>query len=197
MKKYQPLQSGFTLVETLVAILILTLTMGALFTLASGGLFSVRYARNQLVANNLLQETIESVRNDRDTAVQGGADWNSWLASYNVDSSGSLQDPGDLSFGCFSSDGCVVDSYAGTVKACSGGSCESVRFYPQSNFYGYEATYPGIETSGVYTTSYARKITFVPTGNPDQYIVTGEITWLNGSAQKTLTQSILLTNWQP
>ncbi|HSE56698.1 MAG TPA: type II secretion system protein [Candidatus Paceibacterota bacterium] len=197
MKKPQPLQSGFTLVETLVAILMLTLTMGALFTLASGGLFSVRYARNQLVANNLLQETIESVRNDRDTAVQNNVPWDAWLGTYNVDTNGSMQDPGDLSSGCFSSNGCTVDSYAGTVKACSTDSCQHLTFYPNSNFYGYESSYPGVQTNGAYSTSYARKIQFVSTSNPDQYIVTGEIKWNNGTATKTLTQSMLLTKWQP
>lgn len=59
-------QQGFTLIETLIAVFILTLTIGGLLTLAANGYFSVRYARNQIVANNLLQESLEYIRNSRD-----------------------------------------------------------------------------------------------------------------------------------
>lgn len=193
-------QAGFTLVESLVAILILVLTMGALFSLASGGIFSARYARNQIVANNLLQEAVEVVRNSRDTAAQsGGYAWDLWLANYNVNESGELQDPGDLSFGCFDSDGCMIDPYDTDepIRAC-GQECSNIVYYPDPGFYAYEGTYNGVSPEDSYETSYRRKIRFVPvTGNPDQYMVTAEISWLNGSTTRTLTQSILLTNWRP
>jgi Tfp pilus assembly protein PilV len=191
--------AGFTLLETLVAIFILVLTMGSLLTLASGGIFSVRYSRNQIVASNLLQESMETVRNSRDTAAQSPTyTWNGWLATFNVNQSGVQQDPSSLTNGCFTSNGCYVDAYVTpTVKACSS-TCTSLTYYPESGFYGYSnSTYPLIETGGAYVTTYARKIRFIATSNPDQYIVTGQITWKNGNIDKSLTQSMLLTNWKP
>ncbi len=199
-KKDTRANTGFTLVETLVAIFILVLTMGALFSLASGGIFSARYARNQIVANNLLQEAIETVRNSRDTAAQdGGYAWDLWLANYNVNESGEMEDPGDLSFGCFDSDGCMIDPYDTDepIRAC-GQECSNITFYPNPGFYGYEDTYSGVSPEEAYETSYVRKIQFTPvSGNPDQYIITAEVGWLNGNTTRTLTQSMLLTNWRP
>ncbi len=187
--------SGFTLIETLVAILILVMTMAALFTLAAGGFFSARYARNQIVGGNLLQESLETVRNSRDTAFLNGVSWSDWQAGYNVDASGSPQDLSSGTRGCFTQTGCSVDPYASPNAYACNGDCPAMTFYPGSGFYGYQRTYPSIVTAGAYATTYVRKIVFTPTSNPDQLIVTGTITWLNGNANASLSQSILITNW--
>ena len=44
------LNKGFTLVETLLAVLILAGCIAALTELVSSGFFSVRYAKNQIIA---------------------------------------------------------------------------------------------------------------------------------------------------
>ena len=188
---------GFTLIETLVAIFILTLTMGALMTLTAQGFFSVRYARNQVVANQLLQESLEYVRNTRDTAMQqSGTTWSAWQTMY-----APCRSDGN---------GCVVDAYSGALPKESNESNfqrqESFYFYQNNSdanqatksFYGYrESSYPA-SLKGVswpsFLTTYRRRI-FVDVISVDQVVVRGEITWQNGSAWKTLRQSILLTNW--
>ncbi len=58
---------GFTLIETLVAIFILVLTIGTLMSLSASSFFSVRYAKNQITASNLVQAQLEFIRNVRDT----------------------------------------------------------------------------------------------------------------------------------
>ncbi len=58
--------SGMTLIETLVAITILTVAIVAPMSLAMQSLAASYYARDQITASNLAQEAIESVRAVRD-----------------------------------------------------------------------------------------------------------------------------------
>jgi prepilin-type N-terminal cleavage/methylation domain-containing protein len=191
-------QRGFTLIETLIAIFLLTLTVGALLQLAAGGFYSVRYSRNQLVATALLQESLEYMHNSRDDANQAGVDWQSWLSSFSVNENGTPL--GGTTQGCFGSNGCTVDPYAvaARVRACTG-ICPSVTFFTSPGLYGYStSTYPpfnGQTVSGGTATSYVRTIS-MRLDSPDQVTVTATITWLNGSATKTASQSILLARWQ-
>jgi prepilin-type N-terminal cleavage/methylation domain-containing protein len=179
-------QQGFTLIETLIAIFILTLSIGGLLTLASGGYFSVRYARNQITANNLLQESLEYVRNTRDTAFQTGADWAAWTGQYETN-------------GCMDSTGCRIDPYTTNVEhivKCST-TCEALAFYPDSGFYGYiNSPYPTAFRSATpaYASNYTRTMTLRRT-SPDQVVVSATVQWMNGSAKKTVTQTELITNW--
>jgi len=72
---------GFTLIETLVAVSLLTVAVVAPMTLTQQSLSSAYYARDQITAYNLAQEGIESVRAARDgqilqiaTAADGSVD---------------------------------------------------------------------------------------------------------------------------
>lgn len=192
-------QRGFTLIETLIAILILTLSIGALLSLAAGGFFSVRYARNQIVANNLLQESLEYMRNTRDTSFNQGISWLDWENTIlSVDDSGNPTGTG--SDGCFSQNGCFVDPYATSarIKECPASGCPNVIYYPDEGFYGYNASYPFTPgPSQPFTTSFVRKITVeTSAASSDQLIVSATISWLNGSTPKTISQSMLITNWK-
>ncbi len=194
-------QKGFTLIETLVAILILSMTVGALLSLAAGGFYSVRYGRNQIVANNLLQESLEYVRNSRDTAFLQGADWQGWLQMLSVDTQGQpvvSSGRGAGGAGCFGPTGCYVDPYTATapIKACSR-VCPAVEYYADQSLYGYDGSYPFSGSESV-TTSYVRTISVTrSTLDQDQVVVTGTISWLDGQTTKRLTQSIVIANWRP
>ncbi len=178
-------QAGFTLIETLIAIFILTLTIGGLLSLAANGYFSVRYARNQIVADELVQESLEYIRNSRDTSAQQNQTWAQWTGGFNTN-------------GCYSSDGCIVDPYTSNqkVRACIG-ACEAIVFYPSYGFYGYQdSAYPVAVTAGTPSaTTYVRTITMQPASDPNQLTVTSTVQWLNGLAQQSTSQSILITNW--
>ncbi|MEK7228161.1 MAG: hypothetical protein AAB681_02290 [Patescibacteria group bacterium] len=195
--KQTSLQTGFTLIETLVAVLILTMSIGSLLSLAAGGFYSVRYARNQIVANNLLQESLEYVRNSRDSAFINGLTWTQWQDTLQTDISGNQT--GIDTDGCFSTDGCIVNPYTAVpeAKKCSG-ACPFVLYFPDNSFYGYSATYPFTPTTAPYQTSFVRKI--VITMSPystDQVVVTSSISWLNGVNTRGVSQSMLITNWKP
>lgn len=60
---------GFTLIETMVAITLLTVAITAPMTLATQSLSTAYYARDQIAAFHLAQEAIESVRHIRDGNV--------------------------------------------------------------------------------------------------------------------------------
>jgi prepilin-type N-terminal cleavage/methylation domain-containing protein len=62
-------KSGFTLIETLVAISIFTISILGLLSVLTQGVINSKYARQKIVASYLAQEGIEYVRNMRDTYV--------------------------------------------------------------------------------------------------------------------------------
>src|SRR5574344_1635091 len=91
------LNKGFTLIETMVSILILSVALAALISLISGSLFISRYNKNEITVNYLLQEVIDYVKNDRDTKIfQEGQDWDSFLSEYQM-------------AGCFDDSGCKIE----------------------------------------------------------------------------------------
>jgi len=69
MKKALNTIRGFTLIETLVAISLLTVAIVAPMTLAAQSLSAAYYARDQITAYNLAQEGIEAVRDIRDGQI--------------------------------------------------------------------------------------------------------------------------------
>ena len=76
---------GFTLIETLVAILILSIAFNAVITLISNSIFSAQYARNQITAMYLAQEAVDHIRNDRDSHAfekKDLSDWTNFLDHY-------------------------------------------------------------------------------------------------------------------
>jgi prepilin-type N-terminal cleavage/methylation domain-containing protein len=188
-------QRGFTLIETLIAIFILTLTVSSLIGLAANGYYSVRYSQNQIVADNLLQESLEYLHNSRDTAAQQGTSWSDWVNSLSVSDTGAIV--GGSNQGCYASSGCIVDPYSNTtqVRACDG-TCEGIVKY-SSGFYGYnDSSYPlsaGINTP--VPSGFVRTIT-AQLNTPDQLTITSTVTWMDGYNPRSESQSILLTNWK-
>lgn len=179
---------GFTLIETLIAIFILALTIGALLTLTAGGFFSIRYAKNDIVASNLLQESLEYVRNTRDSASEQNKTWDDWLLEYrNANCSGSA--------------GCAINPYAQSgdfVGECDP-SCEPLSYYPDAGMYAYPSlSHVFDDGASAISTTFVRKVTFDERTNENgdpEVIVTARIDWKNGTNPKHLTQSILLTSW--
>jgi prepilin-type N-terminal cleavage/methylation domain-containing protein len=78
------LRRGFSMIETLVAITMLTLAVTAPLTLAGQGLIAANYAKDQVTAFNLAQEAIELVRFHRDNqliAIGRGTSSADWLTN--------------------------------------------------------------------------------------------------------------------
>ncbi len=183
LSKYKK-QKGFTLVEMLVAISILSLSILATFTAISANLKNAKYSEDKIVASFLASEAIEYVKNVRDEnairnilGISTGNPIN-WLR----DISASISDP------CYNRS-CVIDTISNTITACSSdhNSCPFLRQH-YTKIYGYD--------SGWTLTKYKRSVTVTSISSTEAN-VTVTMTWTapDGSA-KNFTLSEIIRNWQ-
>ncbi|MDB5225214.1 MAG: seg [Candidatus Adlerbacteria bacterium] len=121
INKMKDIVRGFTLIETLVAVLLLTSAIAGPLTIAAKGLSSVLVARDQMVAFYLAQDGVEYVRFVRDTNKLAGGSSN-WLSG-----DGTAQTK-DLT-ACTGSTGCYIDPSTNVIVACpavSSGGCPTL-----------------------------------------------------------------------
>ncbi|MEX2029197.1 MAG: prepilin-type N-terminal cleavage/methylation domain-containing protein [Candidatus Paceibacterota bacterium] len=80
-KKVKKLNKGFTLVETLVAISIFSVSIVGLMSVLGSGISNTNYAKQKIAAYYLAQEGIECIRNTRDNYVlfTGETGWSDFL----------------------------------------------------------------------------------------------------------------------
>lgn len=188
MKNKKPeLNKAFTLIETIIAIFIMAVAMGSLLTLAANGYYSVRYARNQIVADNLVQEAVEKIRNVRDTTF--------YMPASEAENQTKWENMANNTFtGCFTPDGCIVDIYTTTqaFRTCSG-TCPTLTFYSNQGIYAYTYGYP-FGSSGAVNTSYVRTIKM--NYHTDYIEVNVRVSWLDGGRNRSISQDFVLTNWR-
>jgi len=195
-KKLNNSKSGFTLVETLVAVFILTLAVTSLLSLTSKSLFSARYARNEITADYLLQGAADYVRNERDTIAfqqdTSGGGWNNFFNTFGSPTSSTL---------CFSPNGCYFDVNNNdnlSVKACNSiatfGTIKCPVFYYDPNaanggFYNYNSSTGNLS-------NFKRKIYFKTNpDNPNELFVTVTVEWFNGTLVQSRSLYMSLLNW--
>lgn len=181
--------SGFTIIEAIAAIFILTISVLAMLNLTASSSSSARYANNELTANYLLQEGIDSIRSSRDTIAflrkNTGGGWTAFKNRYGA-AGGSK---------CFSSGGCILmiedfdasDTTGDDVVTCVS-SCEPLQYdntAESSLFYKY---------SGGVASSFVRKVNMVDYGDGIKITVT--MNWLNGTTPRSQSLTTYLYNWQ-
>lgn len=72
-------QKGFGLVEVIVSIAIFTLVMVGVQQLGRVALYNYETSKNRTIAYNVIQESFEKMRNQRDTNAQSAASWSSGI----------------------------------------------------------------------------------------------------------------------
>jgi prepilin-type N-terminal cleavage/methylation domain-containing protein len=114
--------SGFTLVETLVAIAILMIAIAGPLTVAEKGLSAAIYARNQLMASYLAQDAMESIKNIVDSnelakAKDNTTLWLNGLSNYSCISSS--DSPANF---------CTIDTTSNTptISLCTTNPCQAL-----------------------------------------------------------------------
>lgn len=126
-------QKGFTLLETLISIFILTLAITGPIYIASFSIRNTIDSRDNISAQYLAEEVVESIRNERDRrTLQGSTHW--------------LSDSYSTIFGgvnCFNPTGlsvnkCVMkknsSDYSYVYEACpSNGNCPNISFNASSS----------------------------------------------------------------
>ncbi len=171
MKEENNNKKGFTLVETLVAIGILSLAITATFTAIQSSLKTSNIAKDQITAFYLAQEAVEYIKNKRDenalhNTVDGVTTWLNGLSN------------------CASPSTCTIDSGAQAVTLCSG-TCPVLRQNPASYLYGYNA--------GWTATNFTRSVQYT-TLSTNEIIVTVTVSWTNHGVSKTFQVSELIFN---
>lgn len=198
MNKYKiKKNSGFTIVEAMVAIFLLTVSVSAMLGITASSAASARYANNEITANYLLQEAVDSIRNSRDTiAFQmkapnevAGIAWKAFLNRYGL--SGNNK--------CFSTYGCNLqiedfDAQGTTsnsdVVACLSSGCIPLKYDNEATKLFYNYTY-GVDSE------FKRKVNMKEINN-DEVEVTATVEWLNGDStvKRIQTLTTYLLNWQ-
>lgn len=178
-------KSGFTLVETFVAILILTFSIAGPLSIAQKGLSSAYLAKDKVIASYLAQDAVEWVRYVRDSFALTGTDPNtlhSWMLG-----------DGSTSF----AQNCIGQvCYIDTLKpfsdpdsafVCSG-TCPVM--YRDDN----DPALPGVYGYSGTATTFVRtvNVTFV---NDDEANVFVTVSWKTGSHERTfeLNEHLFLT----
>lgn len=194
MKKIITQTSGFTLIETLVAVTIIAFAVtGPLFT-ASRALVAAEIARDQLTASYLAQEGVEYVRAMRDTeylaAYQaGGATvsetaWSNFLSGSNAGSITQCRTTTctlDPSRAMGSGDGLAL-------LPCSGDACSPL--YLTNGIYTIQS---GI--AGAKRTSFTRTVQAIDASIGDERIVS-KVSWTFHETPYAVTVVSHLTPWQ-
>jgi prepilin-type N-terminal cleavage/methylation domain-containing protein len=170
-------QSGFSLVETLVAITILLIVITGPLTLVSNSARSTNFANDQVMANFLAQEGLELVQSVRDDLLipkfaippPGGNAWNDFMSTVNS----------NIVRNCFNASGCGLDQATdstGTVRPYNCSTISNCRLHfdttaDQRSMYTHVA---GSDTE----TRYTRVITMTRgVTSTGQVEVVSTVTW--------------------
>ncbi len=176
-------ERGFTLVETLVAIMLLSVAVVAPMSLASKSLGSAYYARDQITAFYLAQEAIEALRSIRDSQI--------------LIIAGSSSGAPDI-FGLiphqnepFTVDGRKGDAST-AITECNG---ECPPLQTDGTLYGYPGV--GDDPSLWRATHFTRTVHAYPVAdNADEIRITVTVTWQTGPIQeRSFTISENMYRW--
>ena len=167
--------SGFTLIETIVAIVILLGVVVFAFNIAFRGTVYAELAKDQVIATFLAQDALDYVifQKKQNIISEPESDW--------------LNGFGD----CKSSNGCSIDTtvglVSGAVKSCDS-DCENLKLSSDGRY-----RYGG---SDDFDTKFERKITIEDIENGVEARVSVEITWRSGLFSDGFIMSTNIFNTQ-
>ncbi len=166
--------TGFTLVETLVAIAILVTAVIGASTAAQKGLSLSILSKDEVTAFYLAQEAVEQIRNMRDENGLNGRDW-----LYGISDSSS--DP------CYFGKVCRVDALENSITTCSGDNCPFLRQNQETGFFGYDSSWD--------ETPFKREVTLTSVDSKEiSMLVT--VSWHKGIIDREFKVKENILDWQ-
>ncbi len=188
------LHRGFTLVETLLAVLILAIAITGPLTIAAKGLQLTLTARDQVVAGLLAQDALEYVHFVRDTNRLNGQNW---LAGLNGVSNNHTTNQSGGQAVCTGGRYCLIDSLADQVTLCGTSLAECSSTYLYYNSSGGNYTY---SSAGNIRTIFSRAISVTtpsPGGNAAEADIRVVVQWKDvGGITRSLELRDALLDWQ-
>lgn len=187
---------GFTLIETLIAILVLMLAISGPLTLASKGLQATLLVKDQDTAFYLAQDAVEYVRWVRDTNKLHGY---LWLEGLDGTNSHGLWAVDGLNGDCEGASGCTVNVLQpggqNAIASCAayglpGSVCPPIKFDATNDYFSY--------TSGT-DSIFTRKVTVVTpvSGKTGEASITVIVTWSDqANLLRTVTVKEEIFDWQ-
>ncbi len=180
-------QKGFTILESIVAIMILSLSISGVFSAIQQSLSQSIIAKDEVKAFYLAQEAIEVIRNKRDAnqlyKIENPSTSNTWLTGISKD----VGDP--CSFGKV----CQVDATSTYLdlsltycNSSSWGSCENLRQDSTTFLYSYDGSDPEI--------NFKREVK-IESINANEVAVTVRVSWTKGVVTREFKVKTLLFNW--
>lgn len=174
------MKKGFTILETIIAIAVVSLVIAGATSAVRTGLVGSSIAKEQVKAFYLAQEAIEVVRNKRDGNI---------LANFNGTPTNWLAGIARVGDPCAPGNTCAVDASTYTLSnsGCSGwNSCPYLRQDPNTYLYGY---------NGAWTETLFRREIQIENISADEINVTVQISWTHGATTRSFKTKTLLMNW--
>ena len=169
--------TGFTLVETLVAITILVLVIASASGAIQTGITSFIFSKEQVMAYYLAQEGFEQIRNIRNENTLNVRNWLTGLSQ-------NASDP------CYFGNACIVDPVNSNVATrCNlgPGNCPVLRQNATTGFYGYDISWS--------PTAFRREITLTQI-NAHEVSILVTVNWSKGSVNREFRSRENILDWQ-
>ena len=175
---------GFTLIETLVAVMIFTSSVLALIAILSTSLSTIVHIKQKVIGTYLAQEGIEYIRNMRDSYVIYEKDDTGWA---------SFKDKISL---CITPNYCGIDNLKPPRQSNSLFQCTTATPSIPSTcqLYIKDGNY-NIKTGGSVDSGFTRKIEIENITN-DEIKIISTVLWKSGSSDKSISFSENLFNWK-
>ncbi len=199
------MNKGITLVETIIAVTVLTMALGGPFLLAAKSLSSAGYAREEIAASRLAEEGLELVHNMRDnnSAERDDGAGRAWDVDLTSCTNGCVIDITKMQNPIEPDSIWVTSGSYHAIISCGGSACTGEQhrvykhtasgFYRQINLTEYSGSIP----AGYVKTNMTRMIKIVPVVANREYTVQSIVTYMAGKQQKTIVLTDTLMNWFP
>lgn len=166
-------QKGFTLIETLFAILLFSASLVALMTVAGKGISATSTAQQQITAHYLAQEGLETARNVRDVNNVLKIAWDTGIDA------------------CVDSPCMVKYNTDSPPNAPELKPCQDCLVYKAFGAFVDNSANPKEESE------FSREIKAIPVGsNGDEYKIVSTVRWKAKSIERKVSLVTILKKWQ-